>query len=152
TAADMRAVTATPPDADAAARLSAKLPLYNAQVRTTCVATMLEGGHARNALPQVARATLNCRALPGESVEEMQQTLVGVVADDKVAVTQLPKPVPSPPSPLTDEIMDAIRQSTAKVWPGIPVVVSISPGGTDGSFLRTAGIPSYSTSGLMIDI
>src|SRR6266566_8015053 len=90
--ADMKAMTLAKPDPEAIARLSAK-PVYNAQLRTTCVATMLEGGHAFNALPQLARATVNCRVLPGEPVEEVQKTLVGVLADDQIAVEQIGEPI-----------------------------------------------------------
>src|SRR5439155_18354198 len=86
--ADMKAVTLARPDPEAVARLSAK-PIYNAELRTTCVATMLERGHAYNALPQLTRATVNCRVLPGEPVEEVQKTLVRVLADDQISVTQI---------------------------------------------------------------
>ena len=98
-AKDMKAVTRTPPDTSAISRLAAK-PYTNALMRTTCVATMLEGGHAENALPQTARAVVNCRILPGESTDEVQRTLVKVLADDQISVSPLKPPVPSPPSPL----------------------------------------------------
>jgi acetylornithine deacetylase/succinyl-diaminopimelate desuccinylase-like protein len=149
--ADMKAVTQAQPDPEAVSRLSAK-PIYNAQLRTTCVATMMEGGHAYNALPQLARATINCRVLPGEPVEEVQQTLVRVIADDQISVKQIKPHTLSPPSPLTPEIMQAVGKITAELWPGIPVVPDMQPGATDGAFLRNAGIPTYGHSGTMFDI
>jgi acetylornithine deacetylase/succinyl-diaminopimelate desuccinylase-like protein len=144
--ADMRAVASAQPDPAAVARLSA-LPLYNAQLRTTCVATLLEGGHAVNALPQVARATVNCRILPGEPVDEVHKTLVRVLADEQVSVTQTSAPVLSQPSPLNPLLMGAIDRVTNEFWPGIPVIPVMSTGATDGSFLRNAGIPTYGHSG-----
>lgn len=150
-AADMRAITRAPPDQSAVARLSAR-PGYNAQLRTTCVATMLEGGHAVNALPQTARATVNCRVLPGESIEDVQKTLVTILADEQIAVTPASVPVASAPSPLNREIFDAIARHTGEFWPGIPIIPTMSAGATDGSFLRNAGIPTYGHSGLAGDI
>ena len=150
-AADMMAVASAQPDSAAIARLSAK-PAYNAQLRTTCVATMLEGGHAPNALPQIARATINCRVLPGEPVEEVEKTLVRVLADDQISVTPTWVHVSSAPSPLNPQIMKAIEKLTNEFWPGIPVIPTMSSGATDGSFLRNAGIPTYGHSGLASDI
>ena len=149
--ADMRAVASARPDPAAVARLSA-IPAYNAQLRTTCVATMLDGGHAFNALPQAAGATVNCRVLPGEPVEEVQKALVRVLADDQIAVTPTWTHVASAPSPLNPEIVQAVERLTAEFWPGIPVIPTMSAGATDGSFLRNAGIPTYGTSGLAADI
>jgi acetylornithine deacetylase/succinyl-diaminopimelate desuccinylase-like protein len=147
----MRAVASSQADPAAAARLSST-PAYNAQLRTTCVATMLEGGHAVNALPQTARATVNCRILPGEPVEEVQKTLVRVLADDQITVTPTRTPVLSPASPLNPEIMRAVERLTAEFWPGIPVIPTMLAGATDGSYLRNAGIPTYGHSGLANDI
>lgn len=149
--ADMLSVASPHPDPAAVARLSAK-PVYNAQLRTTCVATLLEGGHADNALPQRAQATVNCRVLPGESIDEVQKTLVRVVNDDQVSVTPTWVAAQSPPSPLRPEILDAIKQVTQEMWPGVPVIPTMSTGATDGSFLRSIGIPTYGTSGLAGDI
>jgi acetylornithine deacetylase/succinyl-diaminopimelate desuccinylase-like protein len=149
--ADMLSVASGRPDLAAVARLSA-LPAYNAQLRTTCVATLLEGGHADNALPQKAQATINCRVLPGESLDEVQQTLVRVVADEHISVAPAELDAQSPPSPLKPEIMGAIRQVTAELWPGIPVIPIMSTGASDGSFLRNVGIPVYGTSGRANDI
>lgn len=150
-AADMRAVTAAQPDPGAVARLSA-IPYYNALLRTTCVATRLEGGHADNALPQLARALVNCRILPGESPVEVRRTLVGVLADTQVAVTPVLEAQPSPPSPLTPEVLGAIERATTALWPGVPVVPVMATGATDGLYLRNAGIPTYGVSGLFEDI
>ncbi len=144
-------VTSAHPDPAAVARLSAR-PVYNAQLRTTCVATLLEGGHADNALPQRAQATINCRVLPGESMDEVQKTLVRVLADDQISVTPTWTHVASAPSPLSPEVFGAIKQVTAEFWPGIPVIPTMSTGATDGSFLRNVGIPMYGTSGLASDI
>lgn len=147
TGADMRSATSAQPDPAAVARLSAQ-PRFNAQLRTTCTATMLEGGHAMNALPQTAKALVNCRVLPGEPLEEVQKTLVRVVADDKIEVKKAWEPTLSPPSPLTPEIMGAIEKLSAEFWPGAPVIPTMLAGGTDGSHLRNAGIPTYGHSGL----
>jgi acetylornithine deacetylase/succinyl-diaminopimelate desuccinylase-like protein len=153
TAADIRSVISSHPDAASLSvmRLAAN-PVYNAQLRTTCVATMLEGGHAYNALPQAARATVNCRIMPGEPPDEVKTTLLGVLADDHIAVRQIGEPVLSEPSPLHDEIMGAIAKLSAEFWPGAPVVPVMSAGATDGSYLRNAGIPTYGHSGLAGDI
>jgi len=148
---EMRAVTSGKSDLEALSivRLSAS-PFYNAQLRTTCVATMLDGGHAGNALPQVARAHINCRVLPGEPAAEVMATLVRVLADAQITVTQLHEPMLSTPSALNQEIMGAIEQLTAEFWPGIPVIPIMSTGGTDGTHLRNAGIPTYGHSGLAL--
>jgi acetylornithine deacetylase/succinyl-diaminopimelate desuccinylase-like protein len=148
---DMISVASGHPDPAAVARLSAK-PVYNAQLRTTCVATLLEGGHADNALPQKAQANVNCRVLPGESIDEVQKTLVRVVADDQISVAPSLIDVQSTPSPLKPEILGAIKHVTAEFWPGIPVIPIMSTGATDGRFLRNVGIPVYGTSGLASDI
>src|SRR5215510_11895026 len=153
TAADIRSVLSARPDPAALSlgRLSTN-PVYNAQLRTTCVATLLEGGHAFNALPQVARATVNCRVMPGELVDDVKATLVKVLGDDQISVTQIGQPILSPPSPLTEEIMGAITKNAAEFWPGTPIVPIMSAGATDGSYLRNAGIPTYGNSGLAGDV
>ena len=152
-AADIRSVISSHPDAASPSvmRLAAN-PVYNAQLRTTCVATMLEGGHAYNALPQAARATVNCRIMPGEPPDEVKTTLLAVLADDRIVVRQIGEAVLSGPSPLRDEIMGAIAKLSAEFWPGAPVVPVMSAGATDGSYLRNAGIPTYGHSGLAGDI
>jgi len=149
--AAMNSVASGRPDPAALARLSA-MPAYNAQLRTTCVATMLEGGHAFNALPQRAQANINCRVLPGEPIEDVQKMLVRVVDDNQISVTPTLIDPSSKPSPLNPEIVQAVERVTAKFWPGIPVIPTMSAGATDGLFLRNAGIPTYGTSGLAGDI
>jgi acetylornithine deacetylase/succinyl-diaminopimelate desuccinylase-like protein len=152
-AADIKSVVSEKPDPASLSivRLSAN-PVYNAQLRTTCVATMIEGGHAVNALPQMARAKVNCRVLPGEPVAEVKATLERVLADDQISVTQLGEPVLSVPSALNEEIFGTIKEVTEEMWPGIPVVPIMSAGATDGSYLRNAGIPTYGHSGLPADL
>ncbi len=148
--AAMGGVLKDTPDPAAVARLSA-IPGYNARLRTTCVATMLEGGHAENALPQRARATVNCRILPGEPPEEVLATLRRVIADSAIAVTPIASGKPSPPSPLTPEILRSIEETTQEMWPGVPVIPTMSTGATDGLYLRQAGIPVYGTCGVFGD-
>jgi acetylornithine deacetylase/succinyl-diaminopimelate desuccinylase-like protein len=149
-AADIRAVLGPTPDADAVERLS-RNPVYNAMLRTTCVATLLEAGHASNALPQTARATLSCRILPGEPVDEVQRTLVRVVADEQVSVTTSGG-TPSPPSPLEPSLVRTIERVASEFWPGVPVVPTMLAGATDGLYLRNAGIPTYGHSGMRGDL
>ncbi len=153
TAADMRAIAAGRPDLDALSisRLSAN-PMYNAQLRTTCVATQIQGGHAINALPQRASATVNCRVLPGEPIAEVYATLKRVLADDGISITPFGGPVLSTPSPLHQEVMGTIERLTTEFWPGTPVVPTMSAGATDSTYLRNAGIPAYGHSGLADDV
>ncbi|MGE0555387.1 MAG: M20/M25/M40 family metallo-hydrolase [Gemmatimonadales bacterium] len=146
----MRAIVADPSDVRAAALLS-RDPRYNSQLRTTCVATLLEGGHAPNALPQRARANVNCRILPDEDPERIRSSLVQVIGDPKVSVTMEGEARNSPPSPLTPELMGTIERITSELWPGLPVIPTMSTGATDGLFLRNAGIPVYGVSGLFYD-
>lgn len=145
-AADMRAVAAARADEAAAARLS-KVPFYNARLRTTCVATRVEAGHANNALPQLARAVINCRILPGLPTTEVEATLRRL-AGDRVKFTVLEPPVASPPSPLTPALLSQVERLVAEEWPGVPVAPTMLAGGTDGLFVRRAGIPTYGISGL----
>jgi acetylornithine deacetylase/succinyl-diaminopimelate desuccinylase-like protein len=151
TAADMKAILKSPPDPAALERLSAS-PFYNAMLRTTAVATILEAGHAENALPQTARATVNCRLLPGESPEEVQTTLRKVLADDQITITPVKPAQPSPPSSLTAEVMNAIQQAKDKLWPGIPIVPEMETGATDGVHFRQAGVPTYGITGTATDL
>jgi acetylornithine deacetylase/succinyl-diaminopimelate desuccinylase-like protein len=149
-ASDIRAVLVDKPDAMALARLSVS-PQYNAQLRTTCVATMLQGGHAANALPQSAIAKVNCRIIPGEPADEVKATLVKVLADDGIAVTQIEREVASEPSRLNEEIVGAIEKLSNEFWPGAAVIPVMSTGATDGAFLRNAGIPTYGHSGMAME-
>src|SRR5438093_12526294 len=150
-ATDMAAVSRPTPDTAAIRRLSDASPLYNAQFRTTCVATQLAGGHAENALPQSASATVNCRMLPGTAQDDVQRTLVRLVADTAVKVSVVQAAVPSPAAALQGEAMDAIERVTKRLW-NIPVIPVMETGATDGLYLRNAGIPVYGVSGVFVDI
>jgi acetylornithine deacetylase/succinyl-diaminopimelate desuccinylase-like protein len=151
-AADMRAVAKPTPDPQAVSRLSEASPYYNALMRTTCVATMLNGGHAANALPQLATANVNCRILPGEPPATIKQTLGGVLTDPKIDVTFVDEAKPSQPSSLTPEIMQPIESITKAMWPGVIVVPVMGTGATDGLYLRNAGIPTYGVEGIFYEI
>jgi acetylornithine deacetylase/succinyl-diaminopimelate desuccinylase-like protein len=153
TAADIRALLSDKPDPAVMSfvRLAAN-PAYNAQLRTTCVTTMLEAGQAINALPQLASAKVNCRVMPGEPADEIKATLERVLADDQITVTQLGPVVLSAPSALNEEIMGSIERLSREFWPGAVVLPTMSAGATDGSFLRNAGIPTYGHSGMASDI
>jgi len=149
---DFRAVANGNRDPAVVARVAAVGPVFNSRLRTTCVATRLEGGHADNALPQTARALVNCRVLPNETEEAVRQTLIRVLANDKIKVTPVNKFFPSPASPLTPEIVGAVERVTQGLWPGVAVVPMMSTGATDSRYLRTAGIPAYGTSGMFGDV
>lgn len=136
---------------DAMQRVAARSPLWNSTLRTTCVATELEGGHAMNALPQLAAATVNCRVLPEDSIEYVQSTLQKVFADDQVTVKIMAEVTRGPSSPLRPDIMHAITRVTDTLWPGVPVIPTMVPGATDGRFLRAAGIPTYGVQGFFMD-
>lgn len=139
-------------DAAALELLSKADPVWNAMIRTTCTNTQVNGGHAHNAVPQRAEANVNCRILPGTSVEAIHKALVEVVADPRISVTPAdePSPVPAPP-PLTPEIMKPVEKLVAEMWPGVPVIPNISTGATDGRFLNSAGIPTYGISAIFVD-
>jgi acetylornithine deacetylase/succinyl-diaminopimelate desuccinylase-like protein len=151
-APDLRAVAANPTvDKAAAARVAARSPFYNALLRTTCVATMLEGGHAENALPQRAVATVNCRILPGKDPADVERTLRRVVADTAVVVNRTFDAVPSPPSPLPPAVEQTIRSVVTSMWGPLPLVPTMETGATDGLFLRNAGIPVFGVTGYFAD-
>jgi acetylornithine deacetylase/succinyl-diaminopimelate desuccinylase-like protein len=150
-AADMRKVANGTADAAAIARLS-QTPLYNALMRTTCVATMLEGGHAPNALPQTATATVNCRMLPGEDAGAVEKTLTHVIKDTVVHLAPIDTAVPSPASPLRPDVFSAVEASVKAIWGPVPVVPIMETGATDGLYLRNASVPVYGFSGLFIPI
>jgi acetylornithine deacetylase/succinyl-diaminopimelate desuccinylase-like protein len=139
-----------PADPELSASL-VKHPYYNALARTTCVATMLDAGHAENALPQTARATVNCRVVPQSTAEETQNLLAAIAAKQGVTVTEIAPPVPSPPSPLDPEIVGPIGEVAEAMWPGIPLIPEMSTGATDGLYLRNAGIPVYAVSAIAED-
>jgi acetylornithine deacetylase/succinyl-diaminopimelate desuccinylase-like protein len=142
-AGDMRAVARETPDLAAAARLSALLPYYNSMMRTTCVATELAGGHALNALPQLATANVNCRILPGESPVAVKDKLVEVLADSQIKVAFVDEAHPSKPSPLRPDVMSVVESLTKELYPGVVVVPVMSTGATDGLYMRNGEIPTY---------
>lgn len=161
TAADMKAILKTPPDPDAIARLSAD-PHYNATVRTTCIATRLNAGHANNALPQTAQAVVNCRILPGHSAEEIRQDLVRTFADSKLVVRFLDPATGEPQdhapekqtfSPIAPppEVLKPLERVAGEMWPGAPVVPDMENGASDSIYTIAAGLPSYGISGIAID-
>lgn len=149
-AADMQAV-ARSGDPAAARRLSAE-PYYNALLRTTCVATRLAAGHAANALPQVARATVNCRMLPDDPPDSVEATLRRVVADTAIRISRAAPPTPSPASPLRPDVMQAVERLVARIWPGVVVVPQMGTGASDGLHTRNAGIPTYGVGGIFAPI
>lgn len=132
-------------------RVAAASPAWNSTLRTTCVATLLEGGHAVNALPQLAAATVNCRVLPEDSPEYVLSTLQKVVADDQVSVKQLGQPGKADASPMRPDVLKAVSEITARMWPGVPTVPIMVMGATDGRYLRAAGIPTYGVQGFFMD-
>lgn len=120
-----------------------QVPYYNALARTTCVATQLEGGHAENALPQSARAVVNCRVLPQESTDDVEAQLRALAQPHHVTVERITSVNPSPPSPLRADVVGPVTAIAERFWPGIPVIPELSTGATDGAFVRRVGIPVY---------
>lgn len=148
-AADYKKISES--DQDAMKRVAADSPGVNSTLRTTCVATMLEGGHAPNALPQLAAANVNCRIFPDDTVENVLENLKRVVADDQVKVTIKQDEGKAPPSPLRPDVMKAIARITDTMWPGVVTVPSMATGASDGRYLRAAGIPTYGVQGFFIE-
>jgi acetylornithine deacetylase/succinyl-diaminopimelate desuccinylase-like protein len=138
-------------DKAAMERVARATTANNATLRTTCIATQLEGGHAKNALPQLAAATVNCRVLPEDTVADVTATLKRVIADDQVSVAVDGQVESGPPSPMRDDVMGAIRTVTQAMWPGVRAVPMMVMGATDGLYLRAAGIPSYGVQGFFYD-
>lgn len=132
-------------------RVAAISPQWNAMLRTTCVATELEGGHALNALPQLAAANVNCRVLPEDPVEYVRNTLVRVLADDQVKVSNPGEVSKGPASPMREDVFKAVSRITDTLWPGVPAIPIMVMGATDGLYLRKAGIPTYGVQGFFID-
>jgi len=149
-AARMRMVGETG-DTTAMRRLSEGSPWLSSVLRTTCVATRLDGGHANNALPQTAGANINCRILPDENPDAVVDTIGRVVADTNVQITVTSPAKPSPPSPLDPEVLEPIDSITASMWPGAAVIPSMDTGASDGLYLRNAGMPVYGVSGVPLD-
>jgi acetylornithine deacetylase/succinyl-diaminopimelate desuccinylase-like protein len=153
--ADMKAILRSPPDQGAVARLS-KMPFYNARMRTTCVATRLEAGHANNALPGLARAIVNCRILPGHGPQEVRAQLIRILGEPEISVTPVDTsglgPQANPPSPLRPDVMKPLEEVVKQMWPGVPVVPVMDAGASDGAISRAAGIPTYGVPGVFIDL
>lgn len=151
-AADMRAVLKNPPDEAAAERLWAVNPGWNGSLRTTCVVTEIEGGHAPNALPQHVRANVNCRILPGVPIAEVQKEIVKVLGDGKISVSPTGEAgMQAPPPPLSERIMGPVRKVAESIWPGVAIVPTMATGATDGRFLNATGVPTYGLSGMFHD-
>ncbi len=159
-ASDMKAILRTPPDAQAMARLSADAR-YNSTMRTTCIATRLNAGHANNALPQLAQANVNCRILPGHSAEETRQTLIRIFADPKIVVryvsnegdvleTAPDKAAFSPMMP-RPEVLKPLARIADEMWPRAPVIPDMETGASDSVYTIAAGMPSYGVNGIAID-
>ncbi len=160
TAADMKAIVQTPPDSAAVTRLSSE-PRFNATMRTTCVATRLNAGHANNALPQIAQANVNCRILPGHSAEEIRQTLIRIFADPKIVVRfddgtgnvadRAPDKKSFTPVLPRPDVLRALEHVAQQMWPGAPVIPDMDTGASDSIYTIAAGLPSYGVSGVAID-
>jgi acetylornithine deacetylase/succinyl-diaminopimelate desuccinylase-like protein len=159
-AADMKAILQTPPHPQAVERLSQDV-VDHSIMRTTCVATRMEGGHANNALPQRARATVNCRIFPGHSPEEIRHVLIDVVADPTIKVQYINdrgviEDIASdrrgyPPPALNPDVMKPLDKLVAQMWPGLKVVPAMSAGASDGVYTSAAGLPTYTIAGVAID-
>ncbi len=164
-AADEKAILQTPPDLAAIARLS-RDPIHNSTLHTTCVATRLQAGHANNALPQMAQANVNCRILPGHSIEDTRQDLVRIFGDpafgqkaltvkyvDNAGVVSDTGPSRSalPPAALQPEVLSAVEKLSAVFWPGAPVIPTMADGASDGVYTNAAGMPTYGVSGIQLE-
>jgi acetylornithine deacetylase/succinyl-diaminopimelate desuccinylase-like protein len=150
-AADFRGVARTPPETAAVEHLSREA-YYNALLRTTCIPTELKGGHAENALPQLAEAVVNCRMVPGDSASNVRETLLRVLADPKIEITPIQEVAPSPFSTLRPDVLNALTETSNGIWRRLPVVPLMETGATDGKYLRIAGIPTYGISALFLDV
>jgi acetylornithine deacetylase/succinyl-diaminopimelate desuccinylase-like protein len=159
-AEDMKAILKTPPDPAAVERLS-KDPIDHSKMRTTCVATRLDAGHANNALPQMAKANVNCRIAPGHSAEDIRLKLIEILADTKITVKYVgttgevtergtSRKSYAPP-PLRPDVFQPLERVVAEMWPGIPVVPTMSTGASDGVYTNAASLPTYGISGTAID-
>jgi acetylornithine deacetylase/succinyl-diaminopimelate desuccinylase-like protein len=149
--ADMLAVANTPPDPAALERLSGEVET-NIQLRTTCTATQIEGGHAQNALPQRARATLQCRIVPGETQDSVRDTLARVLGDATISLSVLKAATPSPESPLSASLIATVEKVAHESWPEVVVLPQMSAGATDSKYTRLVGIPSYGIDGMFDDL
>jgi acetylornithine deacetylase/succinyl-diaminopimelate desuccinylase-like protein len=147
----MESLLNNPKDEQAITFVSMKDPGWNSMLRTTCVATMMDAGHATNALPQRARANVNCRIFPGVSIEAVRTKLQEVIGDSTVTVTTLEVngPIAAPP-PLTAKVLGPVQKLSAQFWPGVPVVPYLLQGASDGKYFTTAGIPTYGIAGMFL--
>jgi acetylornithine deacetylase/succinyl-diaminopimelate desuccinylase-like protein len=160
-AADLQAILQSPPDKEAIARLSAESPEWNSMMHTTCVATRLQAGHANNALPQMAQANVNCRILPGYSLEDIRQQLIAIFADPKVTVRYVtdggevfdtaPSRKQLPAAAINSEVMHAVETLVKGFWPGAPVTPTMSTGASDSVYTMAIGMPSYGINGIAIE-
>lgn len=146
----MSALVANPADAAAIATVTAD-PRYNAMLRTTCVATELKGGHATNALPQLAEANVNCRIYPSETAAEVQAALARAIGDTTVQVLIRSQRPSTPASALLPEVMQPVARITSELWGPMPIIPIMSTGATDSRFFRALGIPAFGVSGLFSD-
>jgi acetylornithine deacetylase/succinyl-diaminopimelate desuccinylase-like protein len=149
---DILGILKNPPDTTAARRLEASSAYYNAMMRTTCVATMVNAGHAENALPQTARAIINCRMLPDDNSDSVMSILKTVLADDQILVTKTYSSFSAPLSLLRDDVTEPVTRISEAMWPGVNVTPLMSTGASDGKFLRLKGIPVYGVSGMFSDM
>jgi acetylornithine deacetylase/succinyl-diaminopimelate desuccinylase-like protein len=148
TGKDMLAVAKIPADTSAANRLAKGSARYNSMMRTTCVATMVNAGHAVNALPQTAKANVNCRLMPDDSQINVYNTLKNIINDPQVEITCTYTANPGPMSPMRKDVLDAVENITGSMWPGVIATPIMATGATDGKRLRAAGIPVYGVSGM----
>ena len=152
TGADFHAVAGSDHAKAAAAKRLSQSAFFNALLRTTCVATRLEGGHANNALPQTAAANVNCRMLPQDSLQNVQDTLKRVLADDRIVVTIVGEAIPAPASAINPAIVSKLEALSRKLYGGLPIVPVMDTGASDGKYLRIAGIPAYGVPGVFEDV
>ena len=136
---------------DAMQRVASISPRWNSMLRTTCVATELAGGHALNALPQLATANVNCRIFPGDSIESVQKALRLAIGDDQVAIHVQGDVGVGPASPMRQDVLKTVARLSDTMWPGVLTIPVMSTGATDGRYLRVAGIPTYGVSGFFGD-
>jgi acetylornithine deacetylase/succinyl-diaminopimelate desuccinylase-like protein len=149
--ADMKAITQNNPDTAIINRL-AMFPYYNALMRSTCITTVVDAGNSVNALPQSAKATVNCRLLPGVTEDEAKNRIVQILGDTGIHVSVRMVLKSGPASPVNGEIIDKVEQVTKRFWPGIPVLPVMGVGASDGKYLRAAGMPTYGISGIFLDV
>jgi acetylornithine deacetylase/succinyl-diaminopimelate desuccinylase-like protein len=149
---DILGILNDPPDTAAARRLESSSAYYNAMMRTTCVATMMNAGHAENALPQTATAIINCRMLPDDNSDSVLSVLKSVLADDQISVTRTYSSFAAPLSPLRNDVTNAVTRISEAMWPGVNVTPLMSTGASDGKYLRLKGIPVYGVSGMFGDM